>query len=189
LLDGDPSKIALANALLFSLPGAPFIYYGDEIGMGDDIILPDRNGVRTPMQWSNSSQAGFSSAEKLYSPVISSPPYSPEFVNVEAQKVDPQSLWHTIQRMIRIRKDHTALSTGKFIWLDCGQEAVFAFLREHRDERILVINNLSSQPMQVTCPIQPASAEIKNILTQQIVPFDGSRTLFLKPYEYLWLKV
>ena len=109
LLNNNLQKIRLANALLFSLPGSPVIYYGDEIGMGDNIDLFDRNGVRTPMQWDNSKNAGFSSADKLYSPVITSNDFNAVRVNVADQKADPDSLWSTIRAMINFRKQQPRL--------------------------------------------------------------------------------
>jgi maltose alpha-D-glucosyltransferase/alpha-amylase len=188
LLDNDQNKIELAYALLFSLPGVPIIYYGDEIGMGDDINLPDRNGVRTPMQWDSSVNAGFSSAAKLYAPVISSYPYSPQFTNVETQKSDPASLWHAIQKMVSARKSHVAFGMGEYIQLDCGQEAAFIFHRKYQREQILVINNLSDQPLTVALPLHDLPQEVTNILTQQIFSFKNSGgQIKLNPYEYLWL--
>ncbi len=125
LLDNDRRKIELANSLLFTLPGSPIIYYGDEIGMGDNIRLPDRNGVRTPMQWSTGVNAGFSQAspDQLYAPVIQHSPYGPEDVNVEAQRNDPQSLWNRLRRMISLRKAHPVLGWGDFKWAESGSPA------------------------------------------------------------------
>lgn len=188
LLDNDQRKIELANALLFSLPGAPILYYGDEIGMGDAIELPDRNGVRTPMQWDSSTNAGFSSSEKLYSPIISSQSFLPKNVNVAEQKASPTSLWCTIQKMIDVRKNHTAFGLGTFTRLDCGQDAGFAFLREYQREQILAINNLSDQTMTISLPLQGMPQKPTNLLTQQIVPLENNECrVTLKPYEYLWL--
>ena len=143
LLDNDLRLIELANSLLFTLPGAPIIYYGDEIGMGDNLELPDRNGVRTPMQWDNSPSAGFSQSSRLYSPVIDCSPYNYETVNVAAQMEDPTSLWHTIQRMILLRKQHPAFGEGDLAWVDGGSAAILAFYRTSPDERMLLVHNLS----------------------------------------------
>ncbi len=129
LLDNDPRKIGLAFSLLFTLPGSPIIYYGDEIGMGDNLQLPDRNGVRTPMQWDAGLNAGFSSARTIYSPVINVAPYDPERVNVQASLACRDSLWSRIQAMIAIRKSHPALCCGDLAWVDCGTPAVAAYLR------------------------------------------------------------
>ena len=136
---------------MFTLPGSPIIYYGDEIGMGDDIWLPDRNGVRTPMQWENAPNAGFSSAA-AGQPVRSGDrdePYSPQHVNVADQIADPGSLWHTLRRMIALRKAHRAFGWGSFAWADAGAESVAAYWREDGPQRLLILNNLSasSHPM------------------------------------------
>ncbi|UCC88055.1 MAG: maltose alpha-D-glucosyltransferase, partial [Anaerolineales bacterium] len=115
LLSNDRARLELANSLLFTLPGSPVIYYGDEIGMGDDIWLEDRDGVRTPMQWTAGLNAGFSSADsdRLYCPVIDDPTYGYQQVNVEAQQADPDSLLNQMRNMIRIRKAHAALGRGE----------------------------------------------------------------------------
>ena len=107
LLDNDRRKIELAHSLLFTLPGSPILYYGDEIGMGDNIWLPDRNGVRTPMQWNSETNAGFSDAplQSLYAPVINDNIYGPVRANVEFQQQDPNSLWNSIRHMLTIRKE------------------------------------------------------------------------------------
>ena len=109
LLDNDQRKICLAFSLLFTLPGSPIIYYGDEIGMGDNIALPDRNGVRTPMQWDAGLNAGFTRANTIYSPVNDIPPYHPEKVNVMSEISQAGSLWSRVRTMISIRKNHPAL--------------------------------------------------------------------------------
>ena len=144
LLDNDQRKIELANSLLFTLPGSPILYYGDEIGMGDNIRLPDRNGVRTPMQWTDGPNAGFSDApsDQLYCPVITGDSYGPERVNVESQRRDPASLFNLTRRMISIRKNLQAFGRGDFRWIDAGNEMVASYLRVHGQESLLVLNNL-----------------------------------------------
>src|SRR3990170_95961 len=139
LLDNDRRKIELAYSLLFTLPGSPIIYYGDEIGMGDNIWLPDRNGVRTPMQWENSPNAGFSEAapDRLYAPVIADPDYSQARVNVADQLADPGSLLNLVQRMIRIRKDHAAFGYGSLRMLQTNDPAVLVYLRQHAGQTLL----------------------------------------------------
>ncbi len=119
LLDNDPEKIRQANAILFSLPGTPIIYYGDEIGMGDNIDLFDRNGVRTPMQWSGDApNAGFSESARLYAPVISNVPYSPQQVNVADQQKDPASLLNFMKRLVRLRKERPYLASSSIQFLE-----------------------------------------------------------------------
>jgi maltose alpha-D-glucosyltransferase/alpha-amylase len=145
LLKNDRRRIELMNALLFSLPGTPVIYYGDEIGMGDNIYLGDRNGVRTPMQWSGDRNAGFSRAnpQKLYLPVIIDPEYHYEAVNVEAQQHNPSSLLWWMKRLIALRKKYKAFGRGTLEMLRPSNSKVLAFIRKYQDERILVVANLS----------------------------------------------
>ena len=145
LLGNNRRRIELMNALLLSLPGTPVIYYGDEIGMGDNIYLGDRNGVRTPMQWSADRNAGFSESnrQRLYLPVILDPEYHYEAVNVAAQEANPQSLLHWMKRVIGLRKRYQAFGRGSIEFLHPENRKVLAFVRQHEEERILVVANLS----------------------------------------------
>ncbi|HTQ79521.1 MAG TPA: putative maltokinase, partial [Thermoanaerobaculia bacterium] len=145
LLGNDRRRIELMNGLLFSLPGTPVLYYGDEIGMGDNFYLGDRNGVRTPMQWSGDKNAGFSRAnpQQLYLPVIVDGAYHYEAVNVEAQHGNPHSLLWWTRRLIALRKRHQALSRGSLTFLSPENRRVLAFLRQHGEETLLVVANLS----------------------------------------------
>ena len=145
LLGNDRRRIELMNSLLFSLPGTPVIYYGDEIGMGDNFYLGDRNGVRTPMQWSADRNAGFSRAnpQRLYLPVIIDPEYHFEAINVEAQQGNPHSLLWWMKRLIQQRKSSRAFSRGELELLHPDNRRVLAFVREYEGERILVVANLS----------------------------------------------
>jgi len=145
LLENHRGKIELMNALLFSLPGTPVLYYGDEIGMGDNIYLGDRNGVRTPMQWSGDRNAGFSQAnpQRLYSPVIIDPPYHYEALNIEAQQQDTHSLLWWMKHIIALRKRHHAFGRGTLEFLSPDNNKILAFVRRHEDEILLVIANLS----------------------------------------------
>jgi maltose alpha-D-glucosyltransferase/alpha-amylase len=196
LLDNDRRKIELANSLLFTLPGSPIIYYGDEIGMGDDIWLFDRNGVRTPMQWDDSPNAGFSRAptEELYVPVISASPYGPEKVNVAAQQADPDSLYHTIHQMVALRKANPALGLGDFTWVDAGTDAVAAYARHYHDEHILVLNNLSDQTQAVHFHNLAGLADYEVLFAsagESVTGFESEGTdarLQLSPYAYIWIK-
>ncbi|MBN1146785.1 MAG: maltose alpha-D-glucosyltransferase [Anaerolineales bacterium] len=193
LLDNDRRLIELANSLLFSLPGSPVIYYGDEIGMGDNIWLPDRNGVRTPMQWQAGPGGGFSDAppERLYSPLIASQPYAPEWVNVAAQKADPGSLWNLIRRMIHIRKQRPAFGYGSFRWAETGSEAVAAYWREHQGDQLLILNNLSnaSQKVVLSLSAEPGLSA-RDLLSELRLPLEqsGQLVMTLKPYQYCWLQ-
>jgi maltose alpha-D-glucosyltransferase/alpha-amylase len=145
LLGNDRRTIELMNSLLFSLPGTPVLYYGDEIGMGDNIYLGDRNGVRTPMQWSGDRNAGFSDAnpQRLYLPAIIDPEYHFGTVNVEAQQANPNSLLWWMKRMIALRKRYKAFGRGTIEFLYPDNRKVLVFLRQYEDEKILVVVNLS----------------------------------------------
>jgi len=148
LMDNDRARIELMSFLLFTLPGTPVVYYGDEIGMGDNIYLGDRNGVRTPMQWSFDRNAGFSRADpqRLYLPPIMDPVYGFQAVNVEAQARNPSSLLNWTRRMIAMRKGFKAFGRGTLTFLEPGNRKVLAYLREYRDETILCVTNLSRYP-------------------------------------------
>ncbi len=145
LLDNDRRKIELMNALLLSMPGTPVIYYGDELGMGDNYFLGDRDGVRTPMQWSADRNGGFSRAnpQQLYLPPIMDPVYGFQAVNVEAQQNEASSLLNWMRRMISVRKQHPAFGRGTLTILLPPNRKVLAYVREHEDERILCVVNLS----------------------------------------------
>ncbi|HEX5227793.1 MAG TPA: maltose alpha-D-glucosyltransferase [Bryobacteraceae bacterium] len=151
LLENDRRKIELMNALLFSLPGTPVIYYGDEIGMGDNIYLGDRNGVRTPMQWSADRNAGFSRAnpQKLYMPITIDPAYHYEAINVEGQQNNPHSLLWWTKHLIEQRKQFKALGRGTLEFLRPSNRKVLAFYRRLQDEIVLVVANLSRFPQYV----------------------------------------
>ncbi len=156
LMGNDRRKIELMNVLLFSLPGTPIIYYGDEIGMGDNYYLGDRNGVRTPMQWSPDRNAGFSSAnpQKLFLPVIIDPEYHYEAVNVETQVHNPSSLLWWMRRMIALRRQFKAFGRGSIEFIMHDNPKVLALVRSYEDETILVLINLSrfSQMVEIDRP-------------------------------------
>jgi maltose alpha-D-glucosyltransferase/alpha-amylase len=154
LLGNDRPRIELMNAMLFSLPGTPVLYYGDEIGMGDNIYLGDRNGVRTPMQWSPDRNAGFSAAnpQQLYLPVNIDPTYHYETVNVESQQSTPHSLLSWMKRLILLRKQYKAFGRGTLEFLQPSNPRILAFVRRFEDELILVVANLSrfAQPAEIS---------------------------------------
>ena len=194
LLDNDRRKIELANSLLFSLTGSPVLYYGDEIGMGDNIWLPDRDGVRTPMQWDDGKNAGFSAApsDLLYSPVIAENPYGPGLVNVSAQRDDPDSLLNVIRKMIAIHKELKALGWGQLEWLPVDTTAVAAYLRRYQDETLLILNNLaeSQQPIRLKLPEHPTSVPMDALSGDRYPVMENEQlALILQPYQYLWLKL
>jgi maltose alpha-D-glucosyltransferase/alpha-amylase len=194
LLDNGRARIELANSLLFTLPGSPVIYYGDEIGMGDNIWLEDRDGVRTPMQWSAGYNAGFSDADPgdLYCPAIDDETYGYQKVNVEAQRDDPNSLLNCMREMIRIRRAHPALGRGGISFLGSENRAVLAYLRMHGDETILVVGNLSSQPQGVGLGLSDfAGSQPIDLFTQEKLPPADSEPygLELGRYQYRWLRL
>jgi maltose alpha-D-glucosyltransferase/alpha-amylase len=153
LMDNDPAKIKLMNSLLLSMPGTPIIYYGDEIGMGDNIYLGDRNGVRTPMQWSPDRNAGFSKADpqRLYLPPIMDPIYGYEAVNVEAQQREPASLLNWTRRLLAVRRSCRAFGRGRLELLRPGNRKILVYTRTYADEVVLCVANLSrsAQPVEL----------------------------------------
>ena len=151
LLDGDVNQMELFTALLLSLPGSPVLYYGDEIGMGDNIWLGDRDGVRTPMQWTPDRNAGFSSATpgKLHLPAIQDPVFGYQSINVEAQLENSSSLLQWTRRMIHARRQHHAFGLGSFTDLGGSNPSVLSYAREHEDDVIVCVNNLSRFPQPV----------------------------------------
>src|SRR5690348_16693774 len=156
LLGNHRRRIELMNGLLFSIPGTPVIYYGDEIGMGDNIYLGDRNSVRTPMQWSADRNAGFSRAnpQRLFLPATIDPEYHYETVNVEAQHDNPHSLLWWMRRLIAMRQRYRAFGRGALEFLQPDNRKVLAFLRRYEDEQLLVVANLSRFVQYVELPLQ-----------------------------------
>jgi maltose alpha-D-glucosyltransferase/alpha-amylase len=193
LLDNDRRKIELINSLLFTLPGTPIIYYGDEIGMGDNIWLPDRNGVRTPMQWESGLNAGFSqtATEKLYLPVVMETPYDPQHVNVVDQQSDRYSLWHVIRHMVAVRKQHLSFGMGEMKWIAGETLALAAYWRFYQDERILTLHNLSDETVAVNIPVENGQGAkfVDLIAAGDVLPLeeDGNLSTTLRPYQYRWL--
>ena len=195
LLNNDRRQIELLNSLLLSLPGTPVLYYGDEIGMGDNILVGDRNGVRTPMQWSGDRNAGFSQADsqQLYLPVIVGTEYHYSAVNVEAQRANPSSLWHAIRHLITIRKRHEALSKGSFELLYPDNRRVFAFIRTEDAQQVLVVANLSRFAQTVELNLSNCQGRVPiEMLGQTEFPAIADNQpyfLSLSPYACYWLNL
>ena len=193
LLDNDRRKIELAYSLLFTLPGSPIIYYGDEIGMGDNIWLPDRNGVRTPMQWTNEPDAGFSEGApgSIYTPIIQDHPYSPDVVNVNAQLHEPDSLLNRIRKLISIRKQNPVFSTGELIWIDEIPSGVAGYWRTYNNVSILVLNNLSDQPQQVRINLPDGYPDrpIDLLSGAGLNPVKSTLKVRLQPFQFRWIRV
>jgi maltose alpha-D-glucosyltransferase/alpha-amylase len=194
LLGNDRRRIELLTALLFSLPGTPIIYYGDEIGMGDNVLLGDRHGVRTPMQWSAGANAGFSTAppEKLFSPIIDDPVYSYHAVNVAAQDADPASLLHWMRNMVGLRKLFHVFGQGTLEMLHPENRKVFAHIRRHGPDVILCVANLSRVPQPAVLELQEfAGATPVEMLGYTSFPTIGTTPypLTLGAYGFYWFEL
>jgi maltose alpha-D-glucosyltransferase/alpha-amylase len=158
--------------------------------MGDNISLPDRNGVRTAMQWNSNFNAGFSDApgEKLFSPIISDDIFGPKALNVEDQQRDQNSLWNTLRRMLTVRKQYPSFGLGDIEWKDYGNNRIAAYARQFRDETVWVVQNLTNSMESITFET-PLPLEFIDLLTGRIFRNTGNRFLLeLEPYQYLWLK-
>ncbi|MBU4214119.1 MAG: alpha-glucosidase C-terminal domain-containing protein, partial [Actinobacteria bacterium] len=195
LLDNNRKEIELAHALLLSLPGSPCLYYGDEIGMGDNIWLPDRDAVRTPMQWTPDRNAGFSTADpgKLYLPLVQSLVHHYGNVNVESQLAQPASLLHWVHGMLTTRRAHPALGAGRFTVVKCDNDAVLAFLRDDGHETLLVAANLASTARSATLRVPGlAGVELRDVFggaTLAAVGADGTVRFTFGSREFFWLEV
>jgi len=194
LLDGDRRRIELMNAMLMSLPGSPILYYGDEIGMGDNIYLGDRNGVRTPMQWSGSWNGGFSTAdpERLYHPPISNPLYGFQSVNVESQRRNDHSLLNWTRRLIQVRRSTHVFGRGSIQFLRPANHRVLAYLRVLGEEQILVVNNLSSSAQAVELDLRELEGAIPiEMFGGSLFPRIGELPymLTLSPYSFYWFRL
>ena len=194
LLENSRRKIELMNSLLFSLPGTPVIYYGDEIGMGDNIYLGDRNGVRTPMQWTGDRNAGFSRADaaRLYDPVITDPVYGYQAVNVEAQERLPTSLLEWMRRMIRVRKRYQAFSRGTLEFLNADNRRVLAYIRTFEEQVLLCVVNLSRfvQPSQLDLSAYDGWQPVE-LIGETAFPLIGELPYFLTlgPHSFYWFRL
>ncbi|HBB31230.1 MAG TPA: maltose alpha-D-glucosyltransferase [Cyanobacteria bacterium UBA8803] len=191
LMGNNRRRIELMNALLLSLPGTPVLYYGDEIGMGDNIYLGDRNGVRTPMQWSGDRNGGFSRAnpQKLYAPPIVDPEYHYEAVNVETQQSNPSALWWWMKRLIATRKRFQAFGRGTFEFLHPDNRKVLAFTRTYAGEHILVVANLSRFVQSVELDLSAFKGMVPvEIFGRTEFPAIGESSYFLSlgPHAFYW---
>jgi maltose alpha-D-glucosyltransferase/alpha-amylase len=192
LLDHDRRRIELMNSLLLSMPGTPVIYYGDEIGMGDNIFLGDRDGVRTPMQWSPDRNGGFSRSDfaRLVLPPVMDPIYGFQAVNVEAQRQDAHSLLNWTRRMITVRQTHAAtFGRGEYRFLYPGNRKILAYMREHEGESILCVANLSRSPQAVELDLAQWHGRVPvEMLGRTPFPPIGDLTylLTLPPYGFFW---
>jgi maltose alpha-D-glucosyltransferase / alpha-amylase len=194
LMENGRRQMELLHALLLSMPGTPVLYYGDEIAMGDNIYLGDRNGVRTPMQWSLDRNAGFSRADaaRLYSPVIVDPVYGYQSINVEAQLRTPTSLLHWVRRLIHIRRRYRAFGRGCIEFLQPANQKILVYVREYEDERLLIVNNLSrfSQPVELDLSRFRGYVPVE-LFGETTFPSIGELPYFLTlgPHAFYWFRL
>src|SRR3954465_12360765 len=194
LMENSRRRIELMNSLLFSMPGTPIIYYGDEIGMGDNVYLGDRNGVRTPMQWSSDRNAGFSRCDpaRLYFPLIMDPVYGYEAINVEAQERTPFSLLHWMKRLIALRRQHQVFGRGTMQFISTDNRKVLTYVRRHDQTIVLCVANLSRSVQPVSIPLQAfAGLTPVEMLGQAQFPRIGEAPYFLTlaGYGFYWFQL
>src|SRR5438874_2445325 len=194
LMENDRRKIELLNALLISMPGTPVFYYGDEIGMGDNVFLGDRDGVRTPMQWTFDRNGGFSRADpaRLYLPPIMDPVYGFEAVNVEAQTRSPSSLLNWVKRLIAARRSRRAFGRGTLRFLYPSNRKVIAYIRAYGDEIVLCVANLSRTPQAVELDLSEwRGRQPVELLGRSVFPPIGELPylLTLQPYSFYWFEL
>jgi len=194
LLENDRRRVELLNSLLLTLPGSPIVYYGDEIGMGDNVYLGDRDGVRTPMQWSRDRNAGFSTADegKLYLPVITDPVYGAQAVNVAAQMRTPTSLLNTMRRLIAARRTSLAFGRGTIEFLRPRNPRILAYVRRYQRDTLLIVNNLASSSQPVELDLRAfARATPVEVLGQTRFPAIGDAPYFLSlgPHGFYWFRL
>jgi maltose alpha-D-glucosyltransferase/alpha-amylase len=192
MMQGDRRRLELAYSLMMTLPGTPVFRYGDEIGMGDNLGLPERNCARTPMQWSNEPQAGFTESDQPVLPVISQGPYGFEHVNVAAQKRDPNSLMDWTERMIRMRKEVPEIGWGDFSIIPTGQPEVLAIRYDWRNNSALFVHNLSAVPTEVEFgSAAKVDGQLVNLLASDHSTPDasGQHCILLEPYGYRWFRI
>jgi maltose alpha-D-glucosyltransferase / alpha-amylase len=194
MLQGDRRRLELAYSLMMTLPGTPVIRYGDEIGMGDDLSLPERDCARTPMQWSTEPHGGFTKSSTPVMPVISNGPYGFEQVNVAQQRRDPNSQLNWIERIIRMRKEVPEIGWGSFTVLSSGTPEVLVLRYDWRNNAVLVIHNLAPMPLEIRLDLRSGTAQegdLINLLTENHSYADdrGRHHIVLEPYGYRWYRI
>ena len=194
MLQGDRRRLELAYSLMMTLPGTPVIRYGDEIGMGDDLSLPERDCARTPMQWSTEPHGGFTKSSTPVMPVISNGPYGFEQVNVAQQRRDPNSQLNWIERIIRMRKEVPEIGWGSFTVLPSGTREVLVLRYDWRNNAVLVIHNLAPMPLEIRLDLKSNTAQeddLINLLTENHSHADNRRRhhIVLEPYGYRWYRM
>ena len=194
MMENDRRRVELLTGLLLSMPGTPILYYGDEIGMGDNVYLGDRNGVRTPMQWNGGWNAGFSAAdpERLYSPLISNPVYGYQAINVDSQRRSAHSLLSWTKSVIQTRNAFRVFSRGSIEFLNPSNHRVLAYVRRLGDEKVLIVNNLSSSAQAVELNLQMYKRHIPiEMFGRNLFPRIGDLPylLTLGPYQFYWFRL
>jgi maltose alpha-D-glucosyltransferase/alpha-amylase len=194
LMEGDRRRIELLNGLLMSLPGSPILYYGDEIGMGDNMYLGDRNSVRTPMQWTGGANGSFSTAdpERLWLPVISNALYGYQAVNVESQQRSPTSLLHWTRRLIQVRRSTRVFGRGSIEILKPANHRVLAFTRTLERETVLAVNNLAGTAQAVELDLSSLAGAIPiEMFGGSIFPRIGRTpyTMMMGPHNFYWFRL
>jgi maltose alpha-D-glucosyltransferase/alpha-amylase len=195
MLDNDRRKMELAFSLLFTLPGTPMLQFGDEIGLGDDLSLPERECARTPMQWSGEPHGGFTRGLRPVLPVISDPIYGYEQVSVEAQRRDPHSLLNWMERKIRMRKECPEISWGDWKILRSDESGVLVMRYDWNQRSLITIHNFTGKPRAVVLdsgavPRQPGAGKLVDLLAQNDsrADEDGRYLVQLQPYDYRWFR-
>jgi maltose alpha-D-glucosyltransferase/alpha-amylase len=194
MLQGDRRRIELAYSLMMTLPGTPVIRYGDEIGMGDDLSLPERNSTRTPMQWSTEPIGGFTKSSNPLLPVISHGPYGFEHVNVAQQRRDPNSMLNWTERIIRMRKEVPEIGWGSFTVVESGAAEVLTLRFDWRNNAVLVVHNLGQAPREISFRLKSGDTpegDLINLLSENHSRADhaGFHRILLEPYGYRWYRV
>jgi maltose alpha-D-glucosyltransferase/alpha-amylase len=194
MLQGDRRRLELAYSLMMTLPGTPVVRYGDEIGMGDDLRLPERNCARTAMQWSTEPNGGFTKSDKPAMPVISDGPYSFQHINVASQRRDPNSLLNWMERIIRMRKEVPEIGWGDFSFVPSGTPHVLAIRYAWRNNSVLCVHNLSSEPQEVHLSVRngdEADCTLVNLLSEDHShpEKNGRHRILFEPYGYRWFRI
>lgn len=197
MLKGDRRRIEMAYSLMFTLPGTPVVRYGDELGMGDDLSLPERNCARTPMQWSNEPHGGFTKSDRPVAPVISGGPYGYEHINAAIQRRHPDSPLNWTERIIRMRKEVPEVGWGDFSVIPAGDDAVLVMRYDWRNNSVLFVHNLDGKPREIAFSVglPPENEEQERLLVNLLAEDhsragkDGRHHLVIEPYGYRWYRV
>ena len=194
MLQGDRRRLELAYSLMLTLPGTPVLHYGDEIGMGDNLALPERNCARTPMQWSTESNAGFTKSDRPIMPVIEEGVYAYQHVNVATQRRDPNSFLNWMERMIRMRKEVPEISWGDFSFVRTRNPEILAMRYDWKNNAILFMHNLHPEPREVRFSVDYEAEEeriLVNLLSEEHShPEKGNRhCVLMEPYGYRWFRI